>query len=159
MRACVRKSESLVGTLDAHVRVTDLDTRCDIIPSAVHVDEHKYRMPRVLAHTAIGRTRTRVRVRACQLLRDPVHVTRAHKRGRHIPPVWGCAPLVHPCIIRMHVDGRASHRRWETNVRARARYADAREKHLRQRDKNFCYRRESIATRDNSRLPLESKAR
>lgn len=39
-------SRKVVGHARCARRVTDSDTRCDIIPGAVHVDEHKYRMPR-----------------------------------------------------------------------------------------------------------------
>lgn len=73
-----RESERLVGKLD--VRVSDLDTWCDITSSTVHVAEHN--LHAACAH-ARRLTRTRVRERARQSLRDPVHVTRAHKRDRH----------------------------------------------------------------------------
>lgn len=56
--ACTEVGESS-GTLVAHIRVTDLDTRCDIIPTAVHTDEHS--RARARSHTHHQRTRASLR--------------------------------------------------------------------------------------------------
>jgi len=106
--ACTEVGDSS-GTLGAHVRVTDLDTRCDIIPL--------YTRTSTKPRTTLARIHTYARTHEHPFVRDHIHVTSAYNRNRF--PWFG----VHPPTVRLrtirmrHTDG--ARRRLQGNNSAR----------------------------------------